>query len=69
MPTLKYPTRPRAKKEAVVGGDGHLYRFTILAPGVLRYEYASDGQFEDRASTLAINRDQPVPKFRLIDNE
>ncbi|KAL4737165.1 hypothetical protein BDV11DRAFT_216879 [Aspergillus similis] len=46
-------THPRANPRAVIQG-GH-YRFTLL----------KDCQFEDRASTFAINRDFPVPKFRF----
>ncbi|KAL2801912.1 glycosyl hydrolases family 31-domain-containing protein [Aspergillus granulosus] len=56
---------PVANPGAIVGGiEGSKYRFTVLADGLLRYEYASDGQFEDRASVLAVNRQLLVPKFR-----
>jgi alpha-glucosidase (family GH31 glycosyl hydrolase) len=48
----------------MVGGT-EKYRFTILADGLLRYEWAEDHQFEDRASVLAINRRLPVPDFRV----
>ncbi|KAL2849843.1 glycosyl hydrolases family 31-domain-containing protein [Aspergillus pseudoustus] len=54
---------PLAHPEAIVGESR--YRFTVLADGLLRYEYASDGQFEDRASVLAVNRRLPVPEFRV----
>ncbi|KAL2784594.1 putative alpha-xylosidase [Aspergillus keveii] len=57
---------PLAHPEAIVGGkDGSKYRFTVLADGLLRYEYTPDGQFEDRASVLAVNRRLPVPEFRV----
>jgi alpha-glucosidase (family GH31 glycosyl hydrolase) len=57
---------PLAHPEAIVGGtDGLKFRFTVLADGLLRYEYAVDGQFEDRASVLAVNRRLPVPEFRV----
>ncbi|CEL02305.1 hypothetical protein ASPCAL03476 [Aspergillus calidoustus] len=57
---------PLAHPEAIVGGtDGSKYRFTVLADGLLRYEYAVDGHFEDRASVLAVNRRLPVPEFRV----
>jgi alpha-glucosidase (family GH31 glycosyl hydrolase) len=57
---------PLAHPEAIVGGtDGSKFRFTVLADGLLRYEYAVDGQFEDRASVLAVNRRLPVPEFRV----
>ncbi|KAL3492038.1 putative alpha-xylosidase [Aspergillus germanicus] len=57
---------PLAHLEAIVGGkDGSKYRFTVLADGLLRYEYTPDGRFEDRASVLAVNRRLPVPEFRV----
>jgi alpha-glucosidase (family GH31 glycosyl hydrolase) len=57
---------PLAHPEAIVGGkDGSKYRFTVLADGLLRYEYTPDRQFEDRASVLAVNRRLPIPEFRV----
>ena len=38
-------------------------RFTVLTPGVIRMEYASDGVFEDHATLTIINRNLPAPKF------
>ncbi|KAK9318725.1 hypothetical protein V1517DRAFT_360390 [Lipomyces orientalis] len=35
--------------------------------GLLRYEWAADGIFEDRASTFAIRQEQPVPNFQVIE--
>lgn len=46
---------------------GSQYRFTVLSDKVLRYEWAEDGCFEDRASTFAIWRNFPAPAFRLED--
>lgn len=70
MERRAFITRPIANPRAVVGGnDGVKYRFTVLTSGLLRYEYSPDSQFEDRASTLAINRDLPVPVFKVIDLE
>jgi alpha-glucosidase (family GH31 glycosyl hydrolase) len=64
----KFPTRPVPNPRAVVTGDK--YRFTVLTDGLLRYEWAPDGQFEDRASTFAINRDLgSVPNFQVVDEE
>jgi hypothetical protein len=40
-------------------------RITVLTDGLIRFESASDGVFEDRASTFAINRDLPTPKFEV----
>ncbi|KAB8067339.1 glycoside hydrolase superfamily [Aspergillus leporis] len=48
---------------------GPTYRFTVLTGRLIRYEWAADGQFEDRASTLAINRGFPVPQFRVVDED
>lgn len=63
-----FPTKPVADPESVVSGDK--YRFTVLTDGLIRYEYAFDGQFEDRASTYAINRDLgSVPKFSAYEDE
>ena len=65
-----FKTKPRANPDAIVGGkDGCKYRFTILGSGLIRYEYATDGVFEDRASTFAINRDLPVPACRVNDRD
>ncbi len=38
---------------------GPQYRFTLIGETVLRYEWSSDGVFEDRASTFALNRSSP----------
>jgi alpha-glucosidase (family GH31 glycosyl hydrolase) len=61
-----FPTKPVANPEAIVGGGSRHYRFTILTPGLLRYEWAPDRTFEDRASVFAINRRLPVPSFRSL---
>ncbi|KAL1992155.1 hypothetical protein VTN49DRAFT_4187 [Thermomyces lanuginosus] len=58
---------PVANPASIVAGPN--YRFTVLTDRLLRYEWAPDGQFEDRASTFAINRSFPPPKFRVIDRE
>jgi alpha-glucosidase (family GH31 glycosyl hydrolase) len=58
-------TRAVADPTAVVTGDH--YRITVLTDGLLRLEYAADGVFEDRPSTLAQCRRLPVPAFRLVD--
>lgn len=60
-----FTTKPKAKTDSIVSGKN--YRFTILTEALLRYEWAEDGKFEDRASTFAINRDLPVPEYRVID--
>ncbi|KAF7504087.1 hypothetical protein GJ744_002852 [Endocarpon pusillum] len=63
-----FPTRPVANPKAVVSGEK--YRFTVLTDALIRYEYAPDGIFEDRASTFAINRDLgSVPDFETYEDE
>ena len=58
--------RPIAQKEAqVVTGKA---RFTILTPRLIRLEWAEDGVFEDRASLGIVNRDLPVPAFKVRRN-
>ena len=60
------PSRPKANHDATVTGPK--YRFTVLSEALLRYEWAEDGKFEDRASTFAINRNWPVPEYHVNDN-
>ena len=38
-------------------------RFTVLTPQLIRMEWSADGNFEDHASLVFINRKLPVPKF------
>ncbi len=40
-------------------------RFTVLFPEMIRMEWAPNGKFEDRASLAFIDRNQPVPRFRV----
>ncbi|HEY3381912.1 MAG TPA: TIM-barrel domain-containing protein [Vicinamibacterales bacterium] len=48
-------------KAVVLSGQ---VRFTVLAPRLIRLEWSPTRQFEDRASLVFINRQQPVPAFR-----
>jgi hypothetical protein len=59
----KFTSEAIANSAAVVSGNH--YRFTVLTDGLLRYEWAADNHFEDRASTFAICRDLPTPHFRV----
>ncbi|KHN95917.1 Glycoside hydrolase, family 31 [Metarhizium album ARSEF 1941] len=55
---VRADTRPLAQSTPYVGGrKGDNYRFTVLADGVLRYEWAPDGKFEDRPSAFAVHRE------------
>ena len=64
-PTYRLPARPVADPAVVIRGDR--YRITVLTEGLVRLEWSPDGAFEDRASTLALNRELPVPAFQAID--
>lgn len=46
------------EKATVVSGNA---RFTVLTPELIRAEWSPDGQFEDRASHVFVNRRLPVP--------
>lgn len=65
MKGYKFETTPKANPKAIVQGPN--YRFTVLTDRLIRYEWAEDGKFEDRASTFAVNRDFPVPKFHVYE--
>ena len=62
-----FPVHPTAHDSVIITGDK--WRFQILGDGLLRYEWADDGVFEDRASTFAINRNLPPPKFRQWEED
>ncbi len=55
------PWNPVPDPKAVVIED-HA-RFTVLTPRLVRMEWAEDGQFEDHASLVFVNRRLPVPQF------
>lgn len=67
MKDYNFPNQPIADPKSIVSGSN--YRFTILTDRLFRYEWSEDGVFEDRASTFAINRKLPVPKFRVVDSD
>ena len=56
---------PAANWKAVVQGDA--YRFTVLTDYMIRMEYQEEGKFHDRATQLVLNRQFPVPEFRVIE--
>ena len=54
---------PKADEAAeVVFGNA---RFTVLTPQLIRMEWAEDGVFEDRATLGIVNRELPVPQFKV----
>ena len=54
---------PVANPEAcVVAGNA---RFTVLTDRLVRMEWSENGEFEDHATLAIINRNLPVPEFRV----
>lgn len=56
---------PVAGSSAIVNA-GKNVRFTVLTPELIRMEWSADGVFEDRASLTFIERDLPVPAFKVF---
>jgi len=54
---------PKANPAAIVT-SGNM-RFTVLTPELIRIEWSAQNLFEDRASFVVINRDLPVPAFKV----
>lgn len=55
--------RPLASEGAVVVAGNA--RFTVLTPKLIRMEWSEDAVFEDRATLGIVNRDLPVPDFKV----
>ena len=58
---------PLCAKQAVVQGEK--YRITVLTARLFRLEYSEDGVFEDRPTQCVLNRDFPVPQFRVFETD
>ena len=54
---------PRAAEKAVVEVGNA--RFTVLTPYLIRMEWSKEGAFDDLASLTFINRNLPVPEFKV----
>lgn len=54
---------PKASDAAVVVHGNA--RFTVLTDRLIRMEWSEDGEFEDRASLAVVNRNLPVPSFKV----
>ena len=63
----KLKVRPIARRESMIQGEN--YRITVLTESLLRLEYSRDGIFEDRATQTVINRDFPVPVFKVSETK
>ena len=49
--------------------QGEKYRFTILTPRLIRMEYSESGIFEDRLTTLVINRKTDKVDFKIKEDK
>ena len=67
MEGYKLESHPVCNKEAVIQGEK--YRITVLTSSLIRLEYSEQGKFEDRATQSVLNRDFPVPQFKVIETE
>mgnify|MGYP000860157060 FL=1 len=60
---LAEPFFPKANEKAIVIVDEA--RFTLLTSQLIRLEWAENGQFEDRASLIFINRNLPIIRYSV----
>ncbi|KAH8651314.1 putative alpha-xylosidase [Xylariales sp. PMI_506] len=62
-----------SEQRGIVGGSSDVhYRFTVIADGLIRFEWAPDCRFEDRPSAFAANRENTwdkVPKYRVEETQ
>ena len=58
---------PKADAKAVVTSGNA--RFTVFTPQLIRMEWSADGQFEDRATLTFVNRETPVPEFKVRESK
>ena len=56
-------TTPKAKKENIILGK--YYRITFLTEQLVRFEYNEEGEFEDHATQIILNRDFEKVDYRL----
>ena len=62
LPSKAEMPGPAGKDGKIIAGKA---RFTVITPQLIRMEWSEDGVFEDRASLTFINRDLPVPEFKV----
>lgn len=60
-------THPLCRPEQIITGPH--YRISILTDCLIRFEYAGDDIFEDRATQVVINRDFPEQEYRIEREE
>ncbi len=56
----------KSKQGAIFQGDK--YRITVLTESLIRFEYNELGEFEDRPTEFAINRNFEVPKMEVTQD-
>ena len=59
---LEFKTAPARPENCVVNGK---VRVSFLTPRLVRFEYASDGRFEDRESLAVMNRDLGAVELKV----
>ena len=64
---VKEPRKLIPQSKCIIKGQS--YRFSILTPRLIRIEYNSKGIFEDRATSLVVNRTFPDVNFNASVNE
>ena len=60
--TVQAPNPVAREAAQVVEGN---VRFTVLTDRLIRMEWSAQGQFEDHATLAIVNRDLPVPVFKV----
>ena len=58
---------PQARGGACVSAEK--CRFTVLGEQMMRIEYDENGIFEDRATQRVVNRDFPVPEYKVARDD
>lgn len=65
--TAAQAQNPKAHTQAIVTAGNA--RFTVLTPQIIRMEWSEDGRFEDRATLTVVNRETPIPEFKVRENK
>ncbi len=60
-------TKAKSKPECIFQGAS--YRITVLTPRLVRLEYNREGIFFDDLTEQVINRDFPVPNFKVVQDD
>lgn len=53
-------------KDSIIQGEK--YRFTLLSERLIRMEYSPNGTFEDRPTSLVVNRSFPKVEFSIVES-